>query len=67
MSQESNPEPRRHGLKRSRGPLEGFARGHCLADGTEVSVYQQNSSRSQSFSQGERVGVVWDPEASFSL
>ena len=38
-----------------------------LADGTEVSVYQQNSSRSQSFSQGERVGVVWDPEASFSL
>ncbi len=38
-----------------------------LLDGTEISVYQQNSSRSQSFSQGERVGVVWDPEASFSL
>ena len=38
-----------------------------LADGTEVSVYQQNSSRTRTFSSGERVGVVWDPEASFSL
>ncbi len=38
-----------------------------LADGTEVSVYQQNSSRTRTFSSGERAGVVWDPEASFSL
>ena len=39
----------------------------ALADGTEVAVYQQNTSRTQSFSTGERVGVVWDTEASFSL